>query len=355
LTNWESWGEVMDAEILSKPVLSEEFIASHNARNDVTWTAGRNEIFEGATLQDVKSRLGTLQATDKKEWLPHRAPEKFVELPAEFDWRTDSRAANCPSLKEIRDQSNCGSCWAFGSVEAMTDRRCIASGGKDQTHLSAQDVTSCDHLGDMGCNGGIPSTVYTYYRASGIVDGGNYGDKSMCYSYQMAPCAHHSASTKYANCTGALPTPKCASKCVDDGKTWGASKHHGKAGYSVCQQSNSTDNSACVDSMMQDIYQNGPITGMFFVHQSFESYKSGVYKAGNPITDPMLGGHAIKIMGWGTENGADYWLVANSWNEDWGDAGFFKIDKGHNQCQIENPMINGGPVAGLPASNVVVV
>merc|ERR1711979_22838 len=238
-------------------------------------------------------------------WLPFKAPEQFVDLPAEFDWRTDPRAANCPSLKEIRDQSNCGSCWAFGSVEAMTDRRCIASGGKDQTHLSAQDVTSCDHLGDMGCNGGIPSTVYTYYRASGIVDGGNYGDKSMCYSYQMEPCAHHSASTKYANCTGAKPTPRCASKCIDDGKAWAASKHHGKAG--------------------------------------------------NPITDPMLGGHAIKIMGWGTENGADYWLVANSWNEDWGDAGFFKIDKGHNQCQIENPMINGGPVAGMPASNVVVV
>merc|ERR1712039_989149 len=93
----------------------------------------------------------------------------------------------------------------------------------------------------------------------------------------------------------------------------------------------------------------------FFVHKSFTAYRSGVYKAGNPITDPMLGGHAIKIMGWGTENGAPYWLVANSWNEDWGDEGFFKIDRGHNQCQIENAMINGGPVAGLPASNVVVV
>merc|ERR1712232_1400768 len=86
---------------------------------------------------------------DESQWLPFKAPEKVMDLPADFDWRTDSRAANCPSLKEIRDQSNCGSCWVFGSVEAMTDRRCIASGGKDQIHLSAQDVTSCDHLGDM--------------------------------------------------------------------------------------------------------------------------------------------------------------------------------------------------------------
>merc|ERR1711918_245848 len=69
----------------------------------------------------------------------------------------------------------------------------------------------------MGCNGGVPSTAYTYYRLNGIVDGGNYGDKSMCYSYQLKPCAHHSTSTKYANCTDEVPTPKCARKCVDDG------------------------------------------------------------------------------------------------------------------------------------------
>jgi len=60
----------------------------------------------------------------------------------------------------------------------------------------------------------------------------------------------------------------------------------------------------------------------------------------------MLGGHAIKIMGYGTENGEDYWLVANSWNELWGDGGYFKIARGKNECQIENAVLNGGPVAG---------
>merc|ERR1712151_1400370 len=204
--------------------------------------------------------------------------------------------------------------------------------------------------GDMGCNGGIPSTVYVYYKTSGIVDGGNYGDKTGCYSYQLAPCAHHSVDPKYKNCSDPVPTPKCSRTCADDGKSWRASKRHGgDMGYSVCQQGSNT---SCPDAMMKEIYQNGPITGMFFVHQSFLAYKSGVYKAGFPFLDPMLGGHAIKILGWGEDRGTKYWLVANSWNEDWGDSGFFKIQRGANQCQIENAMINGGPVAGKAPQSV---
>jgi len=78
----------------------------------------------------------------------------------------------------------------------------------------------------------------------------------------------------------------------------------------------------------------------FTVYSDFLTYKTGVY---HHTTGSALGGHAIKILGWGTENGTDYWLVANSWNEDWGDKGFFKIKRGTNECGIE-----GSIVAGLP-------
>jgi len=347
LTSWESHGELLDASELAKPAIHDEMIAAINGAEGATWQAGRNVRFEGASLADAKILMGTLQNKDNSSFLPYNPPTDFAifDLPSDFDWRTDSRAAKCPSIKEIRDQADCGSCWAFGSVEAMSDRICIASDGKDTTHLSAEDVTSCCHLGDMGCNGGVPSTVYTYYQSQGIVDGGNYGDKTMCYSYQLKPCAHHSVSTKYPNCSDPVSTPKCAKTCVDNGASWESSKHHGTGGYSVCKQGSGIK---CSDQMMQEIYKNGPITGMFFVHQSFLAYKSGVYKAGLFFKDPMLGGHAIKIMGWGTENGTPYWLVANSWNSDWGDNGYFKIERGSNQCQIENPVINGGPVAGMP-------
>merc|ERR1719311_108474 len=249
LIDWESHGELLDEAELSKPAITEEIISAVNSANGATWTAGVNPLFAGASLKDVKRLLGTLQNTDASSFLPYKAPEKLVELPAEFDWRTDPRAANCPSLKEIRDQADCGSCWAFGSVEAMTDRICIGSKGTKTTHLSAEDVTSCDKLGDMGCNGGVPSTVYSYYQLSGIVTGGNYGDKSMCYSYQLAPCAHHTVSTKYPNCSSSTKTPKCARSCVDNGAKWLSDKKHGQGGYSVCQQGM---NGKCADAMQQE-------------------------------------------------------------------------------------------------------
>ena len=60
---------------------------------------------------------------------------------------------------------------------------------------------------------------------------------------------------------------------------------------------------------------------------------AGVYEH---KTGSLLGGHAIRILGWGTESGTDYWLVANSWNADWGDQGFFKIRRGVDECGIES-------------------
>jgi len=73
-------------------------------------------------------------------------------------------------------------------------------------------------------------------------------------------------------------------------------------------------------------------------HMSYSN--PGVY---HHVHGLRLGGHAVKILGWGVENGTPYWLVANSWNYDWGDGGFFKIKRGTNEGGIES-----GIVAGLP-------
>lgn len=82
----------------------------------------------------------------------------------------------------------------------------------------------------------------------------------------------------------------------------------------------------------------GPLTAAFNVYDCFLSYKSGVYVRTSSSIFP-LGGHAVTIVGWGTENGLDYWRCRNSWNSGWGDAGYFKIAM--NQCGISNQCYAG--------------
>ena len=108
---------------------SESALTAHFVQqiNDVApWTAGENVKFRGMTLGEVKTLMGALPETasttpDAKTGYPD------IEVPANFDAR--KAWPQCPHIGHIRDQSTCGSCWAFGGVEAMSDRVCIASNG----------------------------------------------------------------------------------------------------------------------------------------------------------------------------------------------------------------------------------
>lgn len=91
---------------------------------------------------------------------------------------------------------------------------------------------------------------------------------------------------------------------------------------------------------MTEIFNNGPVGTTFTVYEDFYAYKSGVYQH---ITGKAVGGHCVKIIGWGVENGTKYWLAANSWNTSFGLDGFFKIIRGVNECGFEASV-----VAGLP-------
>ena len=94
------------------------------------------------------------------------------------------------------------------------------------------------------------------------------------------------------------------------------------------------------ENIKREIIANGPVLSFMSVYDDFLTYKSGVY---SHVTGTELGGHAIRILGWGNENGTPYRLVANSWNEDWGDKGLFKIKRGTNECGIENEIVAGIP------------
>jgi cathepsin B len=310
-----------------------DIAARINADPTSTWTAGVNERFANMNRASIRRQMGALK-TPPSMRLPEVKVEMTAALPDTFDART--YWPQCPSIGLIRDQSDCGSCWAFGAVEAATDRICIETNATKTPMISANDLTACCSECGFGCGGGYLPSAWNYLVHTGVVTGGNYNDtttKQWCEKYTLPNCDHHEGG-KYVGCSTLKPfdTPKCVSSCDADTSyttPYGKDKHQFATSYSV---------PANIQSIAAEIYANGPVEAAFTVYEDFLTYKSGVY---SHKTGGVDGGHAVKIMGWGTENGTPYWLVANSWNEDWGDKGTFKILRGKNECGIEDSIVAG--------------
>lgn len=312
--------------------LSDHMIYYINEKANTTWRAEKNKFHEWS-MSSIKRLMGVprkymSEITKDLDVLVHPT-SMLTTVPDEFDSRENW--PDCPTLREVRDQGNCGSCWAISAVEAMSDRICISTQTKANRHLSTEDLVACCHTCGFGCNGGFPNMAWEYFKKTGICTGGNYNTNEGCKPYSIAECEHHTTGQR-PPCQGESHTPKCKSACsnANYNLTYDKDKTHGQSVYTVKSE----------DQIKLELMKSGPVQTAFTVFEDFLSYKSGVYKH---VKGNELGGHAVKIVGWGVLEGTPYWLVANSWNTDWGDNGFFRILRGSDECGIE-----GNVVAGLP-------
>lgn len=216
----------------------------------------------------------------------------------------------------IRNQLHCGGCWAFAAAETLSDRFCIATHGATNVTLSPQDLISCGHVRTppkylLGCDGGVPEYAWQYMEQTGI-------STDACIPF---------VNTTKESCP-AITNATCAAKQFKVAA--GSTRVLDGAGSAVQQD-------------MSDPVKGGPVQAVFYVYQDFFSYKAGVYKHSN-MTQAPLGKHSIKIVGYGLDKATfeNYWLAANSWGDQWGMDGYFKIAIG--QCEIESEMVFGAPL-----------
>ena len=221
-----------------------------------------------------------------------------VDVPYFFDSRTHWKDFIFP----IRDQLRWGSCWAFGAAEALSDRFAIASKGKIKSPLSPQYLVSWDQA-SAGCSGGWLNYAWNFLNHTGIPT-----DKCVPYT------------------SGGGDSGTCPASCADGSK------------LKFYKTKNITGTKS-INSLQQAIITSGPVEVTFEVYEDFYSYKSGTY---SHVTGSFRGMHAVKVIGWGVDWKLNrYWIIANSWNTNWGMDGFFHMKFG--ACEIESNIYFGEP------------
>ncbi|XP_031571473.1 cathepsin B-like [Actinia tenebrosa] len=286
-------------------VISEDIVQKVNILN-VGWEATIYPQFANLTLEKASLMLGS-----KGGWPRENPPqERRVEIVENIPDTFDSRQRWPGSIRPIRNQGQCGSCWAFGASETLSDRFAIASQNRIDVVLSAQQLVDCD-TDNSGCNGGWPIKAWNYMVKTGLLTKGCYGP----YYAEQYQCRLNGSSITECPSGSTAEVPRF---------------YHAKNAYGIPARN--------VPAMQTEIMTYGPVEADFTVYQDFFAYKSGVY---THTTGTQAGGHAIKVIGWGTENGVPYWLCANSWGTTWGLQGYFKIRRGADECGIEDGVTAG--------------
>lgn len=292
---------------------------------------------------------------------------------APIDWRTKG------NLVHVKNQENCGDCWAMSSTSALTDRFRIQKhiGG---LNLNPAITTQCcqNGLGQLngGCTGGNPQIAGQFFENSGCFD-----TSQTCPSWSQICNSNIGCGLSFAPNLPNLPTCDAIwNKCAANKPNVYKAKKGSTKSLVVMDQNGNVDKDATIINMKRELL-NGPYVVTFFVPWDFEAssvypwtntnriYINGAYNDVSQLQSfaqehgiqdlsaiIMEGGapagHAVELVGWGKGNAGsygdvEYWIIKNSWGDNWMDNGYFKVAMNSTSAGYNSKLGFDIPVNGM--------
>jgi C1A family cysteine protease len=263
-------------------------IITHNADRSQNFTMGVNQFtdltpeeFKAQIIRGLKAPVGSFGCGSFSN--------SASGAPASIDWTTKG------VVNPVRDQGQCGSCWAFATTANAESVWAISSG--KLLDLSEEYLVDCATGAgyfNMGCNGGNPDSALKY-----MINNGQCTEVSYPYT------------------SGVTKTAGACQKCPSAGVK-----------FTGCYDVKPNDQI----SLKAAVSKQPVVIAIEADTKYFQSYSGGI------LTDAAKCGtnldHAVEIVGYGTENGIDYWKVRNSWSTSWGEEGYVRIQRSSSTNDI---------------------
>ncbi|XP_060089434.1 procathepsin L-like [Heteronotia binoei] len=214
-----------------------------------------------------------------------------LETPKEVDWRTKGY------VTPVKNQGHCGACWAFSATGALEGL--LFNQTRKLVSLSEQNLIDCSgKLGNHGCHGGYITRAFEYVRNNGGIN----SEDAYPYLEKEGFNCRYNPQERAANCTSLVAIQRGSEAALE-----------------------------------QAVATIGPVSVAVDAHNfPFHFYKSGIFSS---IFCSDVVNHAMLAVGYGTsqEDGKEYWILKNSWSENWGEKGYMRLVKGAgNHCGVAN-------------------
>lgn len=321
--DWESFKndhgklyQTQEVESMRRSIFAynKHVVDTFNANNSTKagFELGLNDLADTSTIE-IKLRNGFKLPQEGKELLRNSLEsQKFlddilsddsVEVPDELDWRKVSGR-----VSPVKNQGNCGSCWAFASTGALEGQEKPRAGyypgllnntfdeAEDLVELSEQNLVDCV-TADAGCDGGLMKDAFDFIKVEGGID----DEKSYPYEARTRKCRFRKDKVAFSD-----------------------------AGSAILPEGDE-------EKLKQVVAKFGPVAVAIDASSVwFQLYRKGVYYNKHCKNKADQLDHGVLVVGYGTDpKKGDYWIVKNSWGPKYGESGYIRMARNKkNNCGI---------------------